>query len=208
MTTAKLKHIRSATSQVLVSFFMLILSVATVLMFVWEWQDHHTSVQSDWQLIVISSMHGLLPGAFLGLIVCSVLVLMSVFFTNVSAEKSHLFRRVEKVLGFNILFAIVLLFVGSYAVSQHWQNKAAAAGYFSCPATALLPNRITMSIWVRTEALCYDNDIRHIVKRGTPDEILQVEQMLQARKKHQEARLRFLQQEEEIKQRRRDGNGN
>ena len=207
MTVSKLSHLKSVTSQLLVSLFMLVLSFTTILMFLWEWQDHSASVRSDWQVIVLSSMHGLLPGAFLGLIACASLVLMSVLFTNTSAVKSPIFRRVEKFFGFGILFAVFLLFAGSYSVSQYWQNKAAAAGYSPCPSTALLSNRITMSIWVRTEALCYDQDIQLIVKRGTPVEMLQIEQTLQARKKQQEARLHFLQQEEEIKQRRRDGNG-
>ena len=207
MVFVKFSHLKSASSQLLVSVFMLILSMAAALMFVSEWRDHNVSVQSDWQLIVLNSMHGLLPGAFLGLIACSLLVLLYVFFINQTTIKSQPFRVVEKALGTCILFAVVLLFVGGYAVSQYWQNKAAANGYFPCPTTALIPNRITMSVWVRTEALCYDNDIRHTVKRGTPDEILQVEQMLQSRKKQQEARLRFLPQEEELKQRRRNSDG-
>ncbi|GAB60009.1 hypothetical protein [Rheinheimera nanhaiensis] len=203
MAFVKFSHLKSASSQLLVSVFMLALSVATVFMFVSEWQDHTVSVQSDRQLIVLSSMHGLLPGAFLGLITCSLLVLLYVFFGNNATLKSRLFRLVEKVLGICVLFAIALLFVGSIGVSQYWQNKAKTYGYLPCPDTALLSNRITMSVWVKIEALCYDQDIRLIVKRGTVDEMQQVEQYLTARQKQQEARLRFLQQEEELKQRRR-----
>uniref|UniRef100_UPI00356A143E hypothetical protein n=1 Tax=Arsukibacterium sp. TaxID=1977258 RepID=UPI00356A143E len=74
-------------------------------------------------------------------------------------------------------------------------NKAEYAGFQPCPTLTLLTNRVTMQAWTKNEALCFDNDVRQIIVRGTVDETAQVAQHLSARGKQRQARQQFLQQE-------------
>ncbi|WP_148275752.1 hypothetical protein [Rheinheimera nanhaiensis] len=95
-----------------------------------------------------------------------------------------------------MLASLLVLFGGNFLIASHRRSQADQAGYVSCPMTTLLSNRITMEVWVHNESLCYDNDIRHLVQRGTIEEVQQVQQHLVARQKQQDARQRFLQQEQ------------
>lgn len=189
------------------SMLMLALAVAGLVIFMHEWNQHTAMLLGKGPLILISTMHGYGPGVMLGGVTGFLLFLLYFFYRCVFRKETAFFRKSEKILAGLMLASLALLFVGNYLIASHWRSQASKASYWQCPITTLLSNRVTLEVWAQSENLCYDNDIRHIVKRGTADELQQVEQHLAARKKHQEARLRFLQQEEEIKQRRHEGDG-
>ncbi|WP_152663089.1 hypothetical protein [Arsukibacterium ikkense] len=89
--------------------------------------------------------------------------------------------------------------MGSFAINTYWDNKAEYAGYQPCPALTLLTNRVTMTAWSTNAALCFDNDVRRIIVRGTADETAQLAKHLSAREKQHQASKQFLQQEAQLK---------
>lgn len=189
------------------SLLMLALAVAGLVIFIHEWNQHTSMLSGKAPLIVLSTMHGYGPGVMLGGVTGFLLFLLYFFYRCVFCKETAFFIKSEKILATLMLLSLAVIFVGNYLIASHWRSQASNAGYTQCPMTTLLTNRVTMEAWALNESLCYDNDIRHIVKRGTADEMRQVQQHLAARQKQQEARLRFLQQEEELKQRRRNSEG-
>jgi hypothetical protein len=160
-------------------------------------QTQFAEVSSGKPLIVLSSFHGYLPGALVGL----------VFMLGYAANR--LWRRLRqqtlsadngKITAIGVLAGLVLVVIGSFAINTYWDNKAKYAGYQPCPALTLLTSRVTMTAWSKNEALCFDNDTRRIIVRGTSDETAQLAQHLTAREKQQQAKQRFLKQEAEGRQ--------
>lgn len=190
-----------------ISLLMLVLAVVGLLIFIHEWNQHTVMLADRLPLIVISTMHGYGPGVMLGGATGCLLFLLYFVYRCVLKKETSFFKKAEKALTMLMLASLLVLFGGNFLVASHWRSQADQAGYAPCPMTTLLSNRITMEVWVHNESLCYDNDIRHLVQRGTIEEVQQVQQHLAARHKQQEARLRFLQQEEKLKQRRRNSDG-
>ena len=203
----KNKVFKLAVISLTASMFMLALAVAGLGIFIHEWNQHTAMLSGKAPLIVISTMHGYGPGVMLGGVTGFLLFLLYFFYRCLFRKETAFFRMSEKTLAVLMLLSLAVIFVGNYLIASHWRNQAVNGGYTQCPITTLLTNRLTMEVWALNESLCYDNEIRHIVKRGTVDEMRQVEQYLVARQKQQDARLRVLQQEEEIKQRRRKSDG-
>lgn len=160
-------------------------------------QTQFAEVSSGKPLIVLSSFHGYLPGALVGL----------VFMLGYAANR--LWRRLRQQMlsadhgkntAIGVLAGLVLIIISSFAINTYWDNKAKYAGYQPCPALTLLTNRVTITAWSKNEALCFDNDTRRIIVHGTSDETAQLAQHLTAREQQQQAKQRFLQQEAEGRQ--------
>ena len=157
------------------SLLMLALAVAGLVIFIYEWNQHVAILSSAVPLIIISTMHGYGPGVMLGGVSGCLLFLLYFFYRCVLKKETSLFKKTEKTLAMLMLASLLVLFGGNFLVASHWRSQADQAGYVSCPMTTLLSNRITMEVWVHNESLCYDNDIRHIVQRGTIEEVQQVQ---------------------------------
>ncbi|WP_372627912.1 hypothetical protein [Arsukibacterium sp.] len=196
MQNQKLKLVASS---LLAFFLMLILSVSAVVMLTTGWRQHAYAIASEFPLIIISSMHTYGPGVIVGAFSGALLFLLYFMYRCIFQTETLFFKRTEKILASFALAGLLVMFVGSHIITAHWQSKADAAGFAPCPAMTLLPNRATMEVWVKNETLCYDPDMRRILRRGTKDEIAQVAQHLNAREKQQQARQKFLQQEAKIK---------
>lgn len=177
--------------------FFGILLIAGSWTLLYSLQTQFAEISSAKPLIVLSSFHGYLPGALLAL------VFMLGYAANRlwrGLRKQSLSADNGKTTAIGVLAGLVLVVIGSFAINTYWDNKAEYAGYQPCPALTLLTNQVTMTAWSKNEALCFDNDTRRIIVRGTADETAQLAQHLTAREKQQQAKQRFLQQEAEGKQ--------
>ncbi len=179
-----------------------ILLIAGCWTLLYSLQTQITEISSAKPLIVLSSFHGYIPGALLAL----------VFMLGYAANRLWRVLRKQplsadngKTTAIGVLAGLVLVVIGSFAINAYWDNKAEYAGYQPCPALTLLTNRVTMTAWSKNEALCFDNDTRRIIVRGTSDETAQLAQHLTTREQQQQAKQRFLQQEAEGKQRNQQG---
>ena len=111
-----------------------------------------------------------------------------------------------KVTAIGVLAGLAFVIIGSFVINSYWDGRAEYAGYQPCPSLTLLSNRVTMQAWTKNEALCFDNDVRRIIVRGTVAETIQVERHLEQRLKQQAAKLRFLEQEEALRRARQTQN--
>lgn len=176
--------------------FFGILLIAGSWTLLYSLQTQFAEISSAKPLIVLSSFHGYLPGALLAL------VFMLGYAANRlwrGLRKQPLSADNGKTTAIGVLAGLVLVVIGSFAINAYWDNKAEYAGYQPCPALTLLTNRVTMTAWSKNEALCFDNDTRRIIVRGTSDETAQLAQHLNAREQQQQAKQRFLQQEAQRK---------
>jgi hypothetical protein len=174
--------------------FFGILLIAGSWTLLYSLQMQFAEISSAKPLIVLSSFHGYLPGALVAL------VFMLGYAANRlwrGLHKQPLSADNGKTTAIGVLAGLVLVVIGSFAINSYWGNKADYAGYQPCPALTLLTNRVTMTAWSKNEALCFDNDTRRIIVRGTSDETAQLAQHLTAREQQQQAKQRFLQQEAE-----------
>ncbi|MDP2716785.1 hypothetical protein [Rheinheimera sp.] len=174
--------------------FFGILLIAGSWTLLYSLQTQFAEISSAKPLIVLSSFHGYLPGALVAL------VFMLGYAANRlwrGLRKQPLSADNGKTTAIGVLAGLVLVVIGSFAINAYWDNKAEYAGYQPCPALTLLTNRVTMMAWSKNEALCFDNDTRRIIVRGTVDETAQLAQHLTAREQQQQAKQRFLQQEAE-----------
>lgn len=172
-------------------FFGVLLIVGSWTLF-YSLQTQWAEIQSTKPLIVLSSFHGYIPGALVGLL------FMCTYAANrlrCGIRQQPLAANNGKVTAIGVLLGLLLVVVGSFVLNAYWQNKAAYAGYLPCPALTLLTNRTSITAWSKNEALCFDNDTRRIIVRGTPAETAQLAQHVEARVKQQQAKQRYLQQE-------------
>ncbi|KKO47516.1 hypothetical protein VT06_16675, partial [Arsukibacterium sp. MJ3] len=128
-------------------------------------QTQSAELSSEKSLIVLSSFHGYFPGALLGVMFmlgyAATRLWQGIFNKPVSSNNG-------KVTAIGLLGSILLIIIGNFVVNSYWTKKAEYAAYQVCPAMTLLTNRVTMEVWVKNEALCYDRDVRRIISRGTP----------------------------------------
>ncbi|WP_215398688.1 hypothetical protein [Rheinheimera oceanensis] len=188
---------RSMLKDFIALLFFGILLIAGSWTLLYSLQTQFAEISSAKPLIVLSSFYGYLPGALVAL----------VFMLSYAANrlwrglcKQPLPADNGKTTAIGVLAGLVLVVIGSFAINSYWDNKAKYAGYQPCPVLTLLTNRVTITAWSKNEALCFDNDTRRIIVRGTSDETAQLAQHLTAREKQQQAKQRFLQQEAEGKQ--------
>jgi hypothetical protein len=187
---------QSIFKDVIALFSFCILLIAGIWTLLYSVQTQLTEVSSAKPLIVLSSFHGYLPGALVAL----------VFMLGYAANGLWRALRQQpisaddgKITAIGVLAGLVLVVIGSFAINAYWGNKADYSGYQPCPALTLLTNRVTMMAWTKNGALCFDNDTRRIIVRGTTDETAQLAQHLTAREQQQQAKHRFLQQEAQRK---------
>ncbi|MAD73249.1 MAG: hypothetical protein CML20_00320 [Rheinheimera sp.] len=195
------QKVKLAVTSLLAFLLMLTLSVSAVVMLTAELRHHANAIASGSPLIIISSMHTYGPGIIVGAFSGALLFLLYFMYRCVFQTETLFFKRSEKILASLASIGLVVIFVGSHLITSHWQSKADTAGFVPCPAMTLLSNRVTMEVWVRDEALCYDGDVRRILRRGTKDETTQVAQYLSVKEKQQQARQKFLKQETPSKNR-------
>lgn len=177
------KRAKLVASSLLAFFLMLTLCVSAVVMLTSGWHQHAYAISSELPLIIISSMHTYGPGIIVGAFSGALLFLLYFTYRCIFQTETQFFKRAEKILASLAVIGLVFIFVGSHIITSHWQSKAGKAGFAPCPAMTLLPNRVTIEVWVRNESLCYDADVRRILRRGSQDETAQVAQHLTARKK-------------------------
>lgn len=147
--------------------FFGILLIAGSWTLLYSLQTQFAEISSAKPLIVLSSFHGYLPGALVAL------VFMLGYAANRlwrGLHKQPLSADNGKTTAIGVLAGLVLVVIGSFAINTYWDNKAKYAGYQPCPALTLLTNRVTITAWSKNEALCFDNDARRIIVRGTSDE--------------------------------------
>ncbi|SEA25377.1 hypothetical protein [Alkalimonas amylolytica] len=147
---------------------------------VYSLQIQLTEISSEKPLIVLSSFHGYIPGALVAL------VFMLSYAVNRlwrSLRKQPLSSDNGKITAVGVLTGLVLVFVGNFVISAHWNKSAVKAGYQACPAFTLLTNRVTMTAWSKEETWCFDADARRIIVRGTTDETQQLSQLLSRKQK-------------------------
>ncbi len=179
--------------------FCLLLLPLVIWGLLYDLSNQQQQVASGHQLIIHSDMHGL---AFGGGIFCLVLIMwiatrLITHKFSVHTQPSE--KKFNRIFSGLLLGSFGLMLVSYYGVSHYWQNQIAAKGYESCPTTTLLFTRVTYSAWTQNPALCFDSDVKRIVTRGSWNESVQVEQMLQQRVRQQEARGQFLLEEEQLK---------
>ncbi|WP_372626902.1 hypothetical protein [Arsukibacterium sp.] len=180
-------------------FFIILLVIAIITLLVPSWLEQLAQFGSERPLIVISYSGNMMPGAILGLLVMLAFVIFQLTVRIRGKVALSLVNKVNSFTGKAMVASLVATFAGSFALGYWLDNKAEHAGYQPCPMFTLLSNRVTYTAWVQNEALCYDNDVRRIVSRGTIDEAIQVEQHLQQRLKQQAAKLLFLEQEDALR---------
>lgn len=159
-----------------------------ILLFIGSWtllyslQTQFLEISSVKPLIVLSSFHGYLPGALIGL----------VFMLGYAINRICRGLRQQPVAANNgtvtaigVMISLVLIVAGSFFLNAYWNNRAESAGYQPCPAFTLLTNRVTITAWSKSQALCIDSDARRIIVRGTANETAQLAQHLSARQKQQ-----------------------
>ncbi|KKO49536.1 hypothetical protein VT06_06830, partial [Arsukibacterium sp. MJ3] len=160
--------LKLAIYSLLAFIMMLAMSIAAFMLLFTGWRQHADFIVSQQSLIVLSNMHGYGPGIIIGTFSGALLFLLYFFYRCIFQTETILFKRAEKLLASLTMFGLIAMFAGSYFISSYWQDKAGSAGYFPCPPMILLTNRVTMEVWVKNEALCYDRDVRRIISRGTP----------------------------------------
>ncbi|SEA71254.1 hypothetical protein [Alkalimonas amylolytica] len=175
------QRIKLAATSLFAFFLMLAMGIAATVLLNRGWQQHATSIASESQLIIISSMHGYSPGIIVGAFAGALLFLLYFMYRCIFQTETHFFKKAEKILASFAVVGLVVIFVGSHFITSHWQSKAEAAGFTPCPAMTLLPNRVTMEAWVRSTTLCFDPEVRRIVSRGTSEEMERLERHLKAR---------------------------
>ncbi|MBV2129376.1 hypothetical protein [Arsukibacterium indicum] len=195
---------QSIFKDIIALFFFGILLIACTWTLLYSLQTQLAEISSIKPLIVLSSFHGYLPGALLAL----------VFMLGYAANRLWRALRQQrlsadngKITAIGVLAGLGLAFIGSFVINAYWDSRAEYAGYQPCPSLTLLTNRVTMQAWTKNEALCFDNDVRRIIVRGTADETAQVAQHLNAREKQRDAKMQFLQKENELKQRKASAKG-
>jgi hypothetical protein len=174
----------------LLCFGMLLIAGGWTLLY--SLQTQFTEINSAKPLIVLSSFHGYIPGALVGL------VFMLGYAANRlwrGLKQQPLAANNGKVTAIGVLVGLVLVVIGSYGLNAYWHNRAVYAGYQPCPPLTLLTNRVSITAWSKNETLCFDNDSRRVIERGTADETAQLALHLSTREKQQQAKQRFLQQE-------------
>lgn len=189
---------QSIFKDIIALLFFGVLLIAGIWTLLYSVQTQLAEVSSAKPLIVLSSFHGYLPGALIAM----------VFMLGYAANRlwSGLRRQPMatdngKVTAIGVLAGLAFVIIGSFVINSYWDGRAEYAGYQPCPPLTVLTNRVTMQAWTKNEALCFDNDVRRIIVRGTADETTQVAQHLSAREKQQAAKIQFLQQETESKRR-------
>jgi hypothetical protein len=183
---------QSIFKDIIALLFFGILFIAGIWTLLYSVQTQLAEVSSAKPLIVLSSFQGYLPGALIAM----------VFMLGYAANRLWRGLRQQpmatdngKVTAIGVLAGLAFVIIGSFVINSYWDGRAEYVGYQPCPPLTVLTNRVTMQAWTKNEALCFDNDVRRIIVRGTADETAQVAQYLNAREKQREARQKFLKQE-------------
>jgi hypothetical protein len=165
-------------------------------------KNQFEAIHSGRQVIVLNESNGYAPGAIFSFVALLFFAITAMIFLVKNEQNKPKKQRFVKFITAAVLTGIVGIFVGQYLINSYFKSHMSAKGYQPCPMTTLLFTRMTYSAWTQDLALCYDADVKRIVQRGVWGESEQVEQMLQQRERQQEARQKFLQREEQLKQQR------
>ncbi|WP_372627914.1 hypothetical protein, partial [Arsukibacterium sp.] len=84
-----------------------------------------------------------MPGAILGLLVMLAFVIFQLTVRIRGKVALSTVNNVNSLTGKAMVAALLLMFVGSYALGHWLDRKAEHAGYQPCPMFTLLSNRVT-----------------------------------------------------------------
>ncbi|HEX5792669.1 MAG TPA: hypothetical protein VFY01_05300 [Rheinheimera sp.] len=207
MTEHSNKYWKAVGLCALLATVFILIGFDSILSFLRASSQYDQMLQSNRELIILGYSHGFLPGVALITFTLALIFVLLLTLKVIPKRNTPLPKRINTIISYSAVIGVITVFAGNFTINHLLDKQAAERGYQACPIGTVLTNRLTYIAWVRNEALCYDADVQQLVIRGTPEESLQVEQLIAARKKQHEAKRSFLEQETKLKQHSRNTDG-